>query len=233
MEEQPNVVPIREGRCNLCNQILSKRAMTQHLKSCREKNPPKPQGKAKPRKEKVFHLVVEGRYLPRYWMHLEMPAKASLAHLDAFLRRVWLECCGHMSAFTIEKKRYSASPMMEWEEEGMGVALDEVLRPRLKFYHEYDYGTPTKLTLKAVSLTEGLIAEELVRILARNEPPEITCNSCGKLATQVCSCWNWGGDGWLCDECAPKHECGEDMLLPVVNSPRTGMCGYTGPGIEE
>lgn len=24
------------------------------------------------------------------------------------------------------------------------------------------------------------------------------------------------------------HECGEDMLLPVVNSPRVGMCDYTG-----
>jgi len=34
--------------------------------------------------------------------------------------------------------------------------------------------------------------------------------------------------GWLCDECAPKHKCGEDMLLPVVNSPRVGKCGYTG-----
>ena len=36
------------------------------------------------------------------------------------------------------------------------------------------------------------------------------------------------GEGWVCDECAPKHKCGEDMLLPVVNSPRVGMCGYTG-----
>jgi len=24
------------------------------------------------------------------------------------------------------------------------------------------------------------------------------------------------------------HERGEKMLLPVVNSPRVGMCGYTG-----
>ena len=26
-----------------------------------------------------------------------------------------------------------------------------------------------------------------------------------------------------------KHECDEDRLLPVVNSPRTGQCAYTGP----
>jgi hypothetical protein len=28
--------------------------------------------------------------------------------------------------------------------------------------------------------------------------------------------------------CAGGHECGEEMLLPVVNSPRVAMCGYTG-----
>ncbi|MDD4580331.1 MAG: hypothetical protein PHF80_06615 [Methanothrix sp.] len=34
--------------------------------------------------------------------------------------------------------------------------------------------------------------------------------------------------GRVCDECGKTHECGEDMLLPVVNSPRVGMCDYTG-----
>lgn len=28
--------------------------------------------------------------------------------------------------------------------------------------------------------------------------------------------------------CTQKHDCGEDMLLPLVNSPRASMCGYTG-----
>ncbi|MDI6903856.1 MAG: hypothetical protein QMC77_09015, partial [Methanocellales archaeon] len=56
----------------------------------------------------------------------------------------------------------------------------------------------------------------------------IICESCGKTATRVCTQCVWSGEGWLCDECAGKHECGEDMLLPVVNSPRVGMCGYTG-----
>lgn len=39
-------------------------------------------------------------------MHLEADAYATLEDLDAFLRSTWLECCGHMSAFTINKKRY-------------------------------------------------------------------------------------------------------------------------------
>jgi len=32
----------------------------------------------------------------------------------------------------------------------------------------------------------------------------------------------------VCEGCAGEHECGEEMLLPVVNSPRVGMCGYEG-----
>lgn len=35
-------------------------------------------------------------------------------------------------------------------------------------------------------------------------------------------------NGRLCDTCAESYECGEEMLLPVVNSPRVGMCAYDG-----
>ncbi len=65
-------------------------------------------------------------------------------------------------------------------------------------------------------------------VLSRNEAPVIVCQSCGKPATQVCSQCVYDGEGWLCEECAEDHECGEEMFLPVVNSPRVGMCGYTG-----
>ena len=39
-----------------------------------------------------------------------MPADATLADLDRFLRDIWLECCGHMSQFTIGKARYISHP---------------------------------------------------------------------------------------------------------------------------
>ena len=44
-----------------------------------------------------------------------------------------------------------------------------------------------------------------------------------------------GQECLLCKKCAEKHEHGkgeepvdEGTFLPVVNSPRMGMCGYTG-----
>ena len=64
--------------------------------------------------------------------------------------------------------------------------------------------------------------------LARNDPPPIVCEVCGKPAVQVCSQCIYSGEGWVCDEHAADHPYGEEMMLPVVNSPRVGMCGYTG-----
>jgi len=34
--------------------------------------------------------------------------------------------------------------------------------------------------------------------------------------------------GCLCDACAKQHVCSEKRLLLRVNSPRVGVCGYTG-----
>lgn len=204
--------------------------MTKHLKTCKQKKgiSESTSGRLSPQKTRNLHLVVEGRYLPEYWMHLEAPANATLEGLDSFLRNAWLECCGHLSAFTIQGTRYEVAENEFMGVELMDVALDEVLSPGMKFFHEYDYGTTTDLILKVVSERESEIKGKSIHLLARNEPPSITCESCGKIATQVCSQCIWSGKGWLCNECAAKHECGEDMFLPVVNSPRVGMCGYTG-----
>ena len=219
---------ISNGQCNLCGGTFSKEAMTKHLKSCKQKEDTskKPVGGAKT--AKTFHLVVEGRYAREYWMHLDVPANASLEVLDRFLRRTWLECCGHMSAFEIEGKRYSVAPMAEFHERSMNVNLNKVLQPGMKFKHEYDFGSTTHLALKVVSEEEREPKDKSLQILARNEPPPISCVSCQDTATQICTECAWSGEGWLCDKCAAEHECDEDMFLPVVNSPRVGECGYTG-----
>jgi len=221
---------ISNGKCNLCGGTFGKTAMTKHLKECKQKNgvsktssPGRGSGKTK-----TFHLVAEGRYSPDYWLHLEVPANAKLETLDDFLRGIWLECCGHMSAFTIEGQVYSVAPMDELDDKSMNVRLDKVLEAGMKFFHEYDFGSTTHLTLKVVSEEESEVKGKDIQVLARNEPPPISCDSCGKMATKVCTQCLYSDEGWLCDECAAEHECGEDMLLPVVNSPRVGTCGYTG-----
>jgi hypothetical protein len=210
--------------------------MSKHLKSCRSKAA----SPASVKREKLLHIAVEGLDLPEYWIHLEVPARATLADLDGFLRDTWLECCDHLSAFEIGRKQYLPDEAVEHEgDESMDVPLGEVLRPRMKFAHRYDFGSTTALTLNVASKYEGTPSgpkAEPVRILARNDPPEINCGKCGKPAVLVCLECVYDKEGWLCKACAKKHEdeCeGAEMMLPVLNSPRVGVCGYCGPENED
>jgi hypothetical protein len=226
-----------QGKCQLCHATFTKAAMSRHLAKClssQEAAGPAV-SKAKPRTTKLFHLVVQGRYLPHYWLHLEVPATATLYDLDDFLRAIWLECCGHLSAFTIDGTRYSVQPISAefgWEaeeEQDMGVKLQEVFRPGLKLTYEYDFGSTTDLELRVVSEREGPAGKKnAIRLLARNDPPAILCAVCAGPATQVSTEAAWDESGWLCDRCAEKSDFDPEMFLPVVNSPRVGVCGYTG-----
>jgi pRiA4b ORF-3-like protein len=229
---------ISKGICELCQGEFSKGSMTKHLEACQRKaiDAARAAGRRPGRPMKHFHLMVEGRDLPMYWMHLQVRTGIPLADLDEFLRETWLECCGHMSAFEIEGHRYLSGADIYFEtepgEHSLRVRLDRVFHPGLTCLYEYDFGTTTELRLKVVAEESREASGESIQLLASNTPPLTPCGVCGKPASSVCSVCVYEATGWLCAECAKMHECGEEMLLPVVNSPRTGMCaygaGYTG-----
>ena len=216
------------GKCNLCGQLVGQASMTRHLSACYQpeasgllpasaKRPPAPS----------FHLVIEGRHANAYWMHVAAPLTAPLSKLDDFLRHTWLECCGHLSAFELGGKRYASEPLDE--EMSMTARLSQVLEVGMKFSYEYDFGSPTALVLKVVALREQGLPEGAVQLWARNEAPQVSCHRCSiQPATQICTECAWNGEGWLCKACALAHKCGDEMCLPVVNSPRVGVCGYAG-----
>jgi hypothetical protein len=218
-----------KGTCDICHGVFGKAAMTRHLASCLQ-NSGEAEGQQKGKEGKLVHLLVDGRYNPQYWMHIELPADETLDTLDGFLRAIWVECCGHLSQFNIAGSTYSSYVDSSFGDKSMRFRLGKVLSPGMQFTYEYDFGTTTELRLKVIAERAGKTKKgaSAVKILARNEPPVIACDVCGKPATNICSECVYDEGGWLCDECAETHECGEDMLLPVVNSPRVGMCGYTG-----
>lgn len=100
------------GVCRFCQGEFAKSKMTQHLKSCKARSASMTEqdGHA----QRLFHLFVEGTYRPSYWMHLEVPAAATLSDLDDFLRDIWLECCGHLSEFEIGDASYSSQIDAGW-----------------------------------------------------------------------------------------------------------------------
>lgn len=225
-EEKKTKRQLSLGTCFLCENLFGKAAMTKHLAKCRNVKSTN-EGK----KVESFQLLVEGGYKNIYWMYLAVPTTASLKQVDSFLRTTWLECCGHLSAFTIEGQRYSVSPSSELDERDMKMPLARVLQVGCRFLHEYDYGSTTELGLRVIDVIE--IAPRLsptrpVHLLARNEPPEFRCVECDDIAIEVCVNCSLSEDSWLCESCIESHECGEEMLLPIVNSPRVGVCAYTG-----
>ncbi len=209
-----------EGACKICNRVLSGRGMTSHLRSCMSKNLQAEQGN-----RKIF--LIKASAGP-FWVYFEVDASSMLEKIDKFLRDLWLECCGHLSAFTIDGViYYSPNESMYLGGKGMDVSLKQVLKPGVRFRHEYDFGTPTELNLQCISERKGKVKPKM-EIMAKNDMPEILCDECGQLAQEICPECLWEGKGLLCESCVEDHECDEEMLLPVVNSPRMGECGYTG-----
>jgi hypothetical protein len=223
-----------EGVCRFCLQSFSGAGMSKHLATCKtKKEKDAPEASAAKGKSAVYHLKITGYsyfHDGPYWLHIEMNDTAKLYDLEQFLRGIWLECCGHLSEFTIDGVRYSDSPaddffeFEDFESESMDAPLKKLFGPDVEFEYVYDFGSSTELSGQVMAIRPGKMKGELVRILARNNPYQFECSSCGKNASDYClEC-----DAFYCGKCLQKHNCGEEMALPVVNSPRMGVCGYVG-----
>lgn len=226
---------VSRGTCNFCQKETSKPTMRRHLENCEQRAAV--QAQEKPRrllKSKAFHVLVEGYRLPMYWMHLEIVDYITLARLDRFLRDTWVECCGHLSVFRINGLNYyvdgDIDTFYDWDgkRRDMQARMDKVLSPGLTFSYEYDFGSTTELTLKVISEREAAGNAKPIQVLARNNLPLIPCDVCGNPSTHICGACIYKDEGCLCDECARKHQCREGFILPRANSPREGVCGYTG-----
>ena len=111
--------------------------------------------------------------------------------------------------------------------------LNQVFKPGLELTHIYDFGTSSETLIKVVDGREGKsLTSHPIVLMARNELPEAECMECGQAASWLClEClYEMNERGTLCDEHSEEHlheEYGEPV--PLVNSPRVGMCGYDGP----
>lgn len=219
------------GTCYFCRTILPQRKMMEHLNGCsgRQEHLQAGERQAQLERQQIFQLRVWGRDLPEYWWLLEVPGVMSLAQLDRWLRSAWVECCGHMSAFQIGSVRYYSSGAKELDGKTMRSKLEDVLEVGLHLGYEYDFGSTTELKLEVMGERMGVLGKGRVEPLARNVPPDLRCR-CGQPAEVVCAFCMDDHKKWMCRKCSKSHDCGEGSqgLMPVVNSPRVGVCGYTG-----
>lgn len=217
-----------KGKCAYCGQEIAKSGTTKHLGSC----VPLLEAIAiadhdKTRHEPLYRLRVQAKEIPEFWLNIEMRGSAKLVDLDKYLRAIWLECCGHMSQFSFCG--------WEGEEIAMTRRLADVLEVGEELTHVYDFGTSTVTLIKAEGIRKGKpLTGHPITLLMRNVMPEHACIVCKQPAGWLCmECLEeediWGA---LCDEHARTHphDAYEDPL-PLVNSPRMGACGYTGPAV--
>lgn len=189
-----------KGNCFICGKTAAKTALKNHV--LKEHN----NGD-----EKCYLLKAEGAYNKDYWLFFTVSFDSTLSAVDKFLRQIWCECCGHMSAFHFGGGEFGKSRKIS------------VLKVGDKLLYEYDFGSTTEIILTVISEISRSKQREKVSLIARNEPFNEVCDTCGSPATYV-NAWE---NVLVCDECSKEVE-DEAALLPIVNSPRCGECGYDG-----
>ncbi|MCY4519273.1 MAG: hypothetical protein OXC13_00675 [Caldilineaceae bacterium] len=223
------------GTCNLCSKSLTATGFTSHLMFCipktlglkREKLDPGAMAGA--RKTRYLQLRVGGTR--DYWLHLGIRSDATLSELDRFLRELWLECCGHLSAFRIQEASYESST---WnldspggDSHSMDVAIGQILPHKTPAWYTYDFGTSTDLYLEITNrytVPDSRKDPDRIQVLARNIAPEFACDTCGKpaqyLEVDEDDMWEYRH---YCNDHQPENE---GYGYNIVNSPRCGVCAY-------
>lgn len=253
MEQNPK----SEGKCHFCGKTFAKAGINRHLKTHLQKKA------IENAKGSSFLVKIESD--PRwgsspYFLSLWIDGEATMEHIDTFLKDIWLECCGHMSAFRNPQLKRQGRGMWDYfeamellekgkikqYEEMMEDVSGEIPKSRkvnkvfykdLKLEYEYDFGSSTQLLLTEIE-EYPVKADKKIVLLSRNEPLEWLCDTCGKAsATHICIAHGWGEGSMFCDKCGKKHaktcEDFEDYAaMPVVNSPRMGVCAYEGGVID-
>jgi hypothetical protein len=198
------------GNCFICGKTAGKTAIKNHIQ--KEHNGGE---------ERCFLIRADGAYYKDYWLYFSVPLGAALSATDKFLRNIWCECCGHLSAF---RPGGRSGQIWGGDEDGYGMSrkLSSFCAGDTLFY-EYDFGTTTDINVTIVDELYRPAQREKARLLARNVPPRMVCVKCGASATRI--------DAWkreaLCDKCAGTVG-DEAALLPITNSPRCGECAYDG-----
>ena len=195
-----------KGNCYICGHTFSKSGMKKHILTHEY---------SESDKQPFIILKIED-LSGMYWLFLDIPYTTTLKTLDSFLREIWLGCCGHLCAFYING----------YQEISTNTKVSSFLQGTVLRY-EYDFGSTTELKITLAGYSSRKKQKKAVRLLARNGKYEFNCQNCGKTADYICCECMWGnGNPFLCEDCAGEHD--HECMLPVVNSPRMGVCGYDG-----
>ena len=189
------------GNCFICGKTAGKTAIKNHVLKDHNSGD-----------ESCYLIKAEDAYDKDCWILFTVPLDTTLSSVDKFLRQIWCECCGHLSAFRMGGRDLGKARKLST------LSIGDA------FMYEYDFGTTTEIIVTIVDEILRGKQREKVQLLARNIPSQELCERCGAPAAVVDPLDEYA---ILCDKCAESAE-DDSMLLPITNSPRCGTCGYDG-----
>lgn len=122
-----------------------------------------------------------------HFLYCIFPSNTTLSTLDTFMRKIWCECCGHMSMFVnADRDEYDKnSKIKDYPDD-------------TRMIYEYDMGTSTTVYVTFHSTLSGSNSIKNPLIIARNSEIVYKCKKCKSKASK----WLYGDP--LCDECSKK-----------------------------
>ena len=120
-----------KGKCKYCGKEYTFSYMNKHLPVCEERQK-KWAEETGGKKCGYFELAVYPKYNRDYWLYVEIKETATLKDVDQFLRDIWVECCGHLSAFKIGGVSYDVMPQNDFFWGGTRKSMNYKLKSVLK-----------------------------------------------------------------------------------------------------
>lgn len=99
-----------KGKCKYCGKEYTQSYMKKHLPEC-EVRKIQLAGEKETTQCGYFDLMILPKYFKDYWLFIEVQDTSTLRDIDFFLRDIWLECCNHLSDFSINGTQYENMPI--------------------------------------------------------------------------------------------------------------------------
>lgn len=196
----------KKVECEYCHKKFGCRIILDHYGDCLK-------NVYKDKSGYLIKLVSHGIREDVYFIYARLGLNCKFKDLDKFLKEVWCECCEHMSEFNLFKNKVGLIGEIKKTEKFSKYKVGD------RFEYEYDMGNATTVYLEILDILSGNEENKEIEILKRNEQPKIICNNCDNESKY----YDKENDEFVCEKCAQVEE---ECRFNVVNSPRTGVCGY-------
>jgi hypothetical protein len=218
--------------CIFCNKKYGTKLIYNHYKSCILDIATKYNGI-------LLHISCN-----KYFLYVLFNHNTTLKEVDKFLRKIWCECCGHLSNFFYKKPTpfenniirmiYNKITQIPKNKKIIDIKnIFEINNNEITYI--YDFGDQTELTIELLGIFNGNTKVYKNNILLRNKFNLYKCEYCNDYATHLYEC------ELICNFCINNinikmkknkddnvENNWEDIgtFYPIVNSPRFGSCCY-------